>query len=148
MLMKNLALGYGDANSLVHFALSSDGQSAAKASGASIEDSAAEIYSGSRAPLRPIHDAVMAAVAAFGPFETLPKKGYVSLRRKRQFAMVGPGTKSRLEIGLNMKDVRATSRLVAMPPGGMCQYKVYLTSAKEVDGELVAWIRLAYKGSG
>jgi hypothetical protein len=35
-----------------------------------------------------------------------------------------------------------------MPPGGMCQYKVYLTSPKEVDKELLAWIRLAYDGSG
>lgn len=148
MLMKKLALGYGDSNSLVHFALSSDGQSAATARGASIEDSAAEIYSGSKAPLRPIHDAVIATIAAFGAFETVPKKDYVSLRRKRQFAMVGPGTKSRLEIGLNMKDLKATSRLVAMPAGGMCQYKVYLTSAKEVDKELIGWIRRAYEGSG
>jgi len=148
MLMKKLALGYGDANSLVHFALSSDGQSAAKTSGASIEDSAAEIYSGTKAPLKPIHDAVMAAVAALGAFEAVPKKGYVSLRRKKQFAMVGPGTKSRLEVGLNMKDVKATPRLVSLPPGGMCQYKVYLVRASEVDKELVAWIRRAYDASG
>jgi hypothetical protein len=148
MLMSKLGLGYGDANSLVHFALSSDGQTAAKESGASAEDVVSQIYSGKSAPLRPAHDAVMAAVNAFGPFEVVPKKGYVSLRRKKQFAMVGPGTKSRLEVGLNMKDVKATSRLAAMPPGGMCQYKVYLTSPKEVDKELLAWIRLAYDGSG
>ena len=148
MLMKKFALGYGDANSLVHFALRSDGQSAAKAIGASIEDSAAEIYSGGNAPLRPIHDAVMNAIAGFGAFETVPKKGYLSLRRGKQFAMVGPGTKSRLEVGLNMRDVKATSRLVPTPPGGMCQYKVHLTSAKDVDKELVAWIRRAYDASG
>jgi len=148
MLMSKLGLGYGDANSLVHFALSSDGQTAAKESGASTEDVVSQIYSGKSAPLRPAHDAVMAAVNAFGPFETVPKKGYVSLRRKKQFAMVGPGTKSRLEVGLNMKDVKVTSRLAAMPPGGMCQYKVYLADAKEVDRELIAWIRRAYDGSG
>jgi len=148
MLMSKLGLGYGDANSLVHFALSSDGQTAAKESGASAEDVVSQIYSGKSAPLRPAHDAVMAAVNAFGPFETVPKKGYVSLRRKKQFAMVGPGTKSRLEVGLNMKEVQATSRLVAQPPGGMCQYKVHLTDAKGVDRELIAWIRRAYDDSG
>ena len=148
MLMGKYGLGYGDANSLVHFALSSDGQSAATASGASMGDVAAEIYAGKHAALRPIHDAVLAAVRTFGPFETIPKKGYVSLRRKKQFAMVGPGTKSRLEVGLNMKDQKATSRLVSLPPGGMCQYKVYLVDADEVDQELVAWIRRAYDTSG
>jgi len=47
-----------------------------------------------------------------------------------------------------MKDVKATPRLVSLPPGGMCQYKVHLTSATEVDKELVAWIRRAFDGSG
>ena len=98
--------------------------------------------------MRPIHDAVMNAIAGFGAFETVPKKGYLSLRRGKQFAMVGPGTKSRLEVGLNMKAVEATSRLVSIPPGGMCQYRVHLTSAKDVDRELVAWIRRAYDASG
>jgi len=148
MLMKKLALGYGDANSLVHFALSSDGQSAAEASGASIEDNVGQIYSGNRTSLRPIHEAVMKAIVPFGDFETVPKKGYVSLRRKKQFAMVGPGTKSRLEVGLNMKDVKATPRLVSLPPGGMCQYRVYLVNASDVDRELVTWIRRAYDASG
>ncbi len=33
-------------------------------------------------------------------------------------------------------------------PGGMCQYRVKLTSAAEVDRELVAWIRQAYDAAG
>jgi hypothetical protein len=86
----------------------------------------------------------MTAIRAFGPFEIAPKKGYVSLRRKKQFAMIGPGTNTRVDSGLNMKDVKGTSRLEALPPGGMCQYKVKLTGAGEVDKELIAWIRQAY----
>ena len=50
--------------------------------------------------------------------------------------MIGPATNTRVEVGLNMKDVPPTGRLVAMPPGGMCQYKVRLTDAGEVDAEL------------
>lgn len=147
MFIDKLGLGYGDANSLVHYALASDGQSAAEASGASTEDVLAAIYSGAKEPLKPIHVKLMAAVEKFGPFEIAPKKAYVSLRRKKQFAMIGPGTKGRLEVGLNMKDVKATSRLTAQPPGGMCQYKVYLSTAAEVDKELIAWIKQAYDGS-
>lgn len=148
MLMDKLKLGYGDANMLVHYALLSDGQSAAQATGASAGDVADEIYSGSKVALRPIHDRVMAAVVKLGQFEIAPKKGYISLRRQKQFAMVGPGTKGRLEIGLNMKGVKATPRLAAMPPGGMCQYKVLLTSPDEVDKELIEWLRTAYAGAG
>jgi hypothetical protein len=72
----------------------------------------------------------------------------VSLRRKKQFAMIGPGSATRVDVGLNMKDVPATDRLLAEKPGGMCQYKVKLTSASEVDAELVGWIRRAYDAAG
>ncbi len=143
-LIERLGLGYGDANSLVHFALASDGQTAAEARGATPEDVAGEIYAGSKAALRPIHDRVMAEIEQLGPFEVVPKKGYISLRRKRQFAMLGPGTKARVEVGLNMKGVEATARLAQLPPGGMCQYKVMLASPAEVDAELLGWIRQAY----
>jgi hypothetical protein len=90
----------------------------------------------------------MAAITRFGDFEIAPKKGYVSLRRKKQFAMLGPATNTRFELGLNMKGVEPTERLQAQPPGGMCQYKVKLTDAAEVDAELVAWVRTAYDHAG
>jgi hypothetical protein len=90
----------------------------------------------------------MEAISTFGPFEIAPKKGYLSLRRKKQFAMIGPATNTRIDVGLNMKDVPGTDRLLAQPPGGMCQYKVRLTSAGEVDDELIGWVRRAYDSAG
>jgi hypothetical protein len=148
MLVRELGLGYGDATMLVHFALQTDGQSAAEASGASTDEVVDEIYSGSKADLRPIHDRLMKAINQFGEFEVVPKKGYVSLRRKRQFAMIGPATKTRVEVGINSKTLEATERLIGMPPGGMCQFKVTLTEASQVDAELITWIRQAYDGAG
>lgn len=150
MLKRELGLGHGDANTLVHFYLKSDGTRAAEAKGAApaADEVLAEIYSGSKADLRPIHDKVLAGIGKFGEFEIAPKKGYVSLRRKKQFAMVGPASKGRVEVGLNMKDIQGAERLVAQAPGGMCQYKVYLTAATEVDKELMAWIKQAYDHAG
>jgi len=144
--MEKLGLGYGDANTLVHLALASDGQSAA--AGKSGAEVLAEIYADKKAPLRPIHDALMAAIGRFGEFEVAPKKGYVSLRRKKQFATVGPGSATRVDVGLNMKGVAATERLLAEKPGGMYQYKVKLTAPSEVDAELIGWIRQAYDAAG
>jgi hypothetical protein len=145
---RELGLGHGDANTLVHTCLKSDGAIAAAATDASTGDVLAEIYSGPKAALRPIHDAFMAGIATFGEFEIAPKKGYVSLRRKKQFAMIGPGARTRVDIGINMKGVKATDRLVELPPGGMCQYKVAVTDAKEIDKELVGWVRQAFDAAG
>ena len=61
--------------------------------------------------------------------------------------MVGPATNTRVEIGLNMKGVRDTARLEALPPGGMCQYRVRLASTEQVDRELLGWIQHAYNES-
>ncbi|MHB0967308.1 MAG: DUF5655 domain-containing protein, partial [Bellilinea sp.] len=77
-------------------------------------------------------------------FEIAPKKTYLSLRRKRQFAMLGPATKARVEVGLNMRGIEPTERLVQLPPGGMCNYKVNLTDTDQVDDELIDWLRTAY----
>lgn len=144
MLKADLGMGHGDANTLVHHVLKSDGASAAAAAGSSPDQVIDEIYVGPKAALRPVHDALMAAIATFGPFEIAPKKGYISLRGKKQFAMIGPATNSRVEVGLNMKDATGTARLEAQKPGGMCQFKVKLTTAAEVDSELIGWIRQAY----
>jgi hypothetical protein len=147
MLKRDLGMGHGDANTLVHHALKSDGTSAAAAAGKGAADVLDDIYTGPKAALRPIHDALMAAIDKFGPFEIAPKKGYVSLRGKKQFTMIGPATNTQVEIGLNMKGVKGTSRLIEQKPGGMCQYKVRVSDRKEVDKELLGWIRHAYDGS-
>jgi hypothetical protein len=148
MLKKDLGMGHGDANTVVHFYMKSIEAPAAPAKSASPDAAIDEIYTGAKAHFRPIHDKLMEAINKFGEFEIAPKKGYVSLRRKKQFAMIGPATQTRFEVGLNMKGVKATARLNALPPGGMCQYKVNLTEAKEVDKELIDWIKQAYESAG
>jgi hypothetical protein len=147
-LKREFGMGHGDANTLVHVALQSHGDARSAMARQAGEDVLDAIYAGPKAALRPIHHEVMAAIAKFGPFEEAPKKAYVSLRRKKQFAMVGPATNTRVEVGLNMKGVPGTDRLLELPPGGMCQYKVKLTQPGDVDAELLGWIRQAYDSAG
>ncbi len=148
MLINDLGLGYGDANTLVHYALQSDGERAAEAAGLGEDEVLDGIYAGGKAALRPFHDRLMEAIAAFGPFDIAPKKGYVSLRRKKQFAMIGPGAKTRVDLGMNVKGLAPHPRLIEMPAGGMCNYSVRLTDPGEVDDEVIGWVRQAYESAG
>ena len=117
------------------------------ARGLSTEQVLDGLYAGPKAALRPIHDKLLVELRKLGSFEEAPKKTYVSYRRKKQFAMIGPATRTRVEVGLNVKGLQATDRLQALPAGQMCNYKVKLTHVQEVDAELVAWIRLAYESA-
>ncbi len=145
MFKEKLGLGHGDANGLVHAILQSDGTRAAD--GKSTDAVLDEIYSGAKAGMRPIHDLLMKQINKFGEFESVPKKGYVSLRRKKQFAMIGPKTNTRFEVGINAKDFKKNARLLEQPKGSMCNYVVNVTDVKEVDSELVAWIKSAFEGA-
>jgi hypothetical protein len=141
MLKEKFGLGYGDANTLAHLARGEE-------PAAPGDDGLKAIYAGPKAALQPIHEAVMAQVKGLGEFEIAPKKTYWSLRRKKQFAMVGPATNTRVEVGLNLKNATATARLEPMPPKSMCTFKVKLTGAEQVDGELLGWLKQAFDEAG
>ena len=143
MLKTTLGLGHGDANTIAHMA-----KGGGQASEASTANPLDVLYVGPKAALRPIHDALLPYLNQLGVFETAPKQKYVSYRRKKQFAMVGPATNTRVEVGLNIKDLPACTRLEKLPAGQMCNYVVKLTVATQVDAELVAWIKVAYEAAG
>lgn len=151
-LMERYKLGYGDANTVAFFVDKPlpDLSGAAPAAPAAAQqgDPLDAIYAGAKAHLRPLHERLMQVVAALGPCEQAPKKTYISLRRKKQFAMLGPATKELVELGLNVKGLPPHPRLKAMPPGGMCQYTVRLGAAEEVDETLAGWLRAAYDAAG
>lgn len=150
-LMDNLGLGYGDANAVVGAqgkdlsGLEGDAPAAPEHAAGDPLDA---IYTGAKAHLRSVHEAVIAAVDTIGDYEKAPKKAYVSLRRKKQFAMVGPATKDLVEIGLNAKGLPESARLKTMPAGSMCAYTLRIGSAKDVDAELKRWLKAAYDAAG
>jgi len=144
-LKQTFALGHGDANTLVHHAKKQDVPASSDNAQADVLD---DLYTGGKAALRPIHELLLRAIAGFGNSEAAPKKGYVSYRRRRQFAMIGPATQTRVELGLNIASLPEHERLLSQPPGRMCTYVVRLTRAEEVDAPLLAWLRAAYDAAG
>lgn len=75
--------------------------------------------------------------------EIAPKKTGVSLRRRKQFALVEAPSTTRLQLGLNLRGVPPTDRLRLA--GGMCTHRVDVRSLDEVDDQLVGWLREAYE---
>lgn len=150
-LMHQFKLGYGDANTIAHFLdkplppLDGAGPAAATASDG---DPLGTIYTGAKAHLRHLHEALQARIDVLGPYEKAPKKNYISLRRKKQFAMLGPATKDLLELGLNVKDLPPDPRLKALPAGKMCNYTVRFGTEAEVDAKLMGWVKAAFDAAG
>ena len=99
--------------------------------------------------LKPIYDKLIKEISIFGnDITNTPKKGSVSLIRKHQFALIKPATKTRIDLGLKLKDKPTHSRLGDSGPfGTMCTHRVQLTSVDEVDNEVIGWIKEAYDKS-
>ena len=110
------------------------------------EDLVAAQYKGPKAELLPVYEALVKMVGAFGgDVEISPKKTYVSLRRNKQFALVKPSSKDRVDLGINLKEHKAGKRLEAAGSfSGMVSHRVRLRRKSDVDAELKGWLRKAY----
>lgn len=96
----------------------------------------------------PIYEKLMSEILKFGAdVEVAPKNANVSLRRKKQFALLHPVTKTRFEIGINLKGQEPKGKLV--PSGNaMCSHKINLSDIGEIDAEVIDWIKTAYERAG
>jgi predicted transport protein len=96
--------------------------------------------------LKPIYNKLLAEISVLGTdIEIAPKKGYVSLRRKKQFACLKPATKSRFEIELIIKGQEATGILEPiMGAGAMCTHKIKIENENQINDEIFNWIKTAY----
>ena len=97
--------------------------------------------------LRPIHDAVLDfAQSLGGDVEVAPKKTSVSLRRKKQFALIVPATKSRIDLGFALKGEEPSGRLEKY--NAMCSHRVRLETVADFDDEVKNWMRESYGRAG
>ena len=96
--------------------------------------------------LVPIYKLLLEVVKSLGNDITItPKKTSVSIIRKRQFALIKPATKSRIDLGLKLKDVPVNGRLENSGPfGTMCTHRIQLTHIDQVDELVKGWLKEAY----
>jgi hypothetical protein len=99
-----------------------------------------------RQHLRPIYDAILAAVMTMGQVTIQTRKTYVSLLTpRRTFARVQPSTKSRVDVGLRIEGQKPGGRLQPSRIHETMKLQVSLTSAEEIDAEVLGWLRRAYQ---
>ena len=113
-------------------------------------DPISAMYTGKKAGLRPLHEALMKAVEALGDdIELAPKKGYVSLRRRKQFAMIQPSAAGRIDLGLILRDMPADERLESAAGfNALFTHRVRLFGPADVDAQLISWLQRAYDHAG
>ncbi|QBA65023.1 DUF4287 domain-containing protein [Muriicola soli] len=139
-LKKEHGVTHGFANTIVHLS---------KDEGTSSADLLSAQYKG-KEHLLPVYEKIRDMVSSLGNDVTItPKKTTVSFIRKKQFALVNPASKTRLDLGLKIKDKPTTARLENSGPfGTMCTHRVRLEKPEDVDDELKSWIKEAYENAG
>tara|TARA_R110002072_G_scaffold64_13_gene488 strand:- start:25672 stop:26202 length:531 start_codon:yes stop_codon:yes gene_type:complete len=130
---------HGFANFVAHKARETD-------AGAAPADKLISAQYEKKPDLKPIFELLVKKISAFGKdVEVAPKKTSVSLRVKRQFALIQPSTKTRIDLGLKFNNKAHSTRLETSGPfGTMCTHRVQITELKQVDKELLGWIKAAY----
>jgi len=122
---------------------------AADAGSVADKDSLVDAQYKGKEHFRPLYDKLLANILKFGKdVEVAPKKAYVSLRRKKQFGCLNPATKSRFEIGINLKGQKGKGKLQEInKANAMFSHKIDLKGLEDVDQEVMDWLKKAYENA-
>lgn len=143
-LKEQHSLTHGFANLIAHKAKGSNAASAEN------QDELIEKQYKGKEHFKPVYDKLMAEISQLGQdVEVVPKNTYVSLRRKKQFAILQPATKTRFEIGINLKGQEPKGKLETISSANaMCSHKINLVGIDDIDQEVIEWIKTAYAHAG
>jgi predicted transport protein len=142
LLQSGHNLSYGFANFIALKARKSDA--------ASFEaDTLVENQYQGKDDLKQIYELLLIEIKQFGDDITITtKKDSVSIIRKRQFALIKPASKTRIDLGLKFKNKPTGERLGNSGPfGAMCTHRVQIASVENIDPELLGWLKEAYNES-
>ena len=99
-----------------------------------------------RLHLRPVLDAVLAALPRLGPVTVQARTTLVSLvTPRRTFAVVQARTKSRVDLGLRLDSTPPGGRLLAARDIGAATVRICLSAPGDLDEEALGWLRRAYE---
>ena len=149
-LKTEYGMTHGHANRVALIARGADAASLVRDAAARDSDPVAELYTGAKSSLNPIHDRLMTAIEGLGSdIKIAPKNGYVSIRRKKQFCMIQPSTAARIDLGLILKETEAVGKLeISGKFNPMFSHRMRVSAPEDVSEELVSWLKKAYEQAG
>ena len=143
-LKKDYGLGYGHAGAIWHLIGHADDIKA------SPQDRLARLFAGKKAVWRKPYDALAAKIAKFGPdVEISSNMTYINVVRKgKKFAILQPSAAGRFDIGIKLKGAKPTRRLEAAGSwNAMVTHRVRISDSKQIDKEVLAWLKQAYEAA-
>ncbi|MES2418050.1 MAG: DUF5655 domain-containing protein [Bacteroidota bacterium] len=137
-------ISHGFANTIVLKARGADAGSAT-----SQDELIDKQYLGKEA-LKPIYQQLLNIIKSFGEdVELAPKNAYMSVKRKKQFAIIQPSTKNRLDLGLHIKAIEPEGKLEKSGSfNAMCTHRIKLEKESDIDQEVIGWLKKAYEAAG
>jgi hypothetical protein len=106
------------------------------------------MFAGSKAGLRPIYDALLKLGLGIGKeAKACPCQTIVPLYRNHVFAQIKPTTRTRIDFGFALGDLKGAGRLIET--GGFAKkdritHRIEITSLKDIDSEVKHWLKAAY----
>jgi hypothetical protein len=107
-----------------------------------------KMFSGPKASLRPIYDALLKLGLKTGKdAKACPCQTIVPLYRNHVFAQIKPTTQTRIDMGFALGDMKAKGRLI--DTGGFAKkdritHRIPITSVNDIDDEVKQWLKVAY----
>lgn len=107
-----------------------------------------EMFSGAKAGLRPIYEALLKLGFQLGKdVKVCPCQTIVPFYRNHVFAQVKPTTRTRIDLGFALGDMKPKGRLI--DTGGFAKkdritHRIPISSVAEIDDEVRQWLKVAY----
>ena len=106
------------------------------------------MFSGSKAGLRPIYDALLKLGLSIGKdAKACPCQTIVPLYRNHVFAQIKPTTRTRIDFGFALGDLKPKGRLI--DTGGFAKkdritHRIPIESLSDINDEVKHWLKVAY----
>jgi hypothetical protein len=114
----------------------------------SAERDVEKMFSGGKAHLRPLYDALLKLGLKTGKeAKACPCQTIVPLYRNHVFAQIKPTTQTRIDMGFALGDLKPTGRLI--DTGGFAKkdritHRIPISSVEDIDDYVMHWLKFAY----